>query len=478
MKTTKEEEFLFIPGNERAMAVCSDNSCPCPQVPIPRNSGYFFIEKRLNVFVANITCEQGARLRNLDLESAHQDAKMWWRYGRVPARESIKNYKNNQNAPFENIQTGDVHKAIDRIRREALNSIVDLEQKYFGSESEESKHEKKPEFVRDKNGYFFDSKNYSRFTYPEIFIPDGVKVIQQGMPSSKFVAPTKPIYKSPVNRGLFVFWIVILVVVVGMVAEGDNISGNLLIAAIMFIFGTTLINLNFRRKKKNSEQDYQEQIKRYEQDFDRFLEKQKVEFGEQHIREWRTQKIKDFFKGSIVFYEANKKAPKGKAEDYFHKHLIDFFGNEKIITDVEVGDFDRPYKPDFVYYDKNNGLKIDIEVDELYSFFSKDPIHYYYLDDKRNQYFTSKRWCVIRFSEEQVINYPERCCKVIHQELKKLNLHNPFLSQKFQYTADLPPYNKWEKEEAEKLMKQNFREFILDDRFFKNFEKQKTNSLN
>jgi hypothetical protein len=236
--------------------------------------------------------------------------------------------------------------------------------------------------------------------------------------------------------------------------------------------------LNFRGKKRNAEDDYQKELERYKRELVRFYENQKSEFSELQILEWRTKKIKDFFYGSITFYPSKEKVLKGKAENYFHKHLIDFFGKDKIITDIEVGNFDRPYVPDFVYYDESKGLKIDIEIDEPYSLSSKKPIHYMYKDDKRNQYFTSKRWCVIRFSEEQIINYPERCCKVIHQELSKLNLHDPFLTQTFKFTENLPPYKKWQKEESEELKDNNFREFILDDRFFKNFEKQNPTMMN
>jgi hypothetical protein len=42
----------------------------------------------------------------------------------------------------------------------------------------------------------------------------------------------------------------------------------------------------------------------------------------------------------------------------------------------------------------------------------------------------------------------------------------------------LPPYKKWQKEESEELKDNNFREFILDDRFFKNFEKQNPTMMN
>lgn len=100
--------------------LCSDNSCPCPEVLIPHGTGYLYIEKSLVDFrrqyptmesarkamqlrqdqmrASNmmftgfyrlgpiLVCEQGAKLRNLDLEVAATDAKYWWETGKVPLR--------------------------------------------------------------------------------------------------------------------------------------------------------------------------------------------------------------------------------------------------------------------------------------------------------------------------------------------------------------------------------------------------------
>ncbi len=99
---------------------CSDDNCPCPEVVIPRGTGYLYIDQELVDFrrrcptmksVAEamerlqeqmrasgvgltgfyragpiLVCEQGARLRKLDLEVAAADAKYWWETGKVPLR--------------------------------------------------------------------------------------------------------------------------------------------------------------------------------------------------------------------------------------------------------------------------------------------------------------------------------------------------------------------------------------------------------
>ena len=101
---------------------CSDNNCPCPETPIPRGEGYLYVgpevvelrlqhpshESAVGELAARmrsmqvgmgfpvatsfgrvgpvLVCEEGARLRGLNLRIAGADAKHWWRTGEVPLR--------------------------------------------------------------------------------------------------------------------------------------------------------------------------------------------------------------------------------------------------------------------------------------------------------------------------------------------------------------------------------------------------------
>lgn len=104
-------------------AVCSDLSCPCPETPIPPGKGFLYISPDVVEFrrearsegeamaklellrhsreaqtgamvlidpkgiaVPVLICEQGARLRPIDLETAAADARHWWESGQVPLR--------------------------------------------------------------------------------------------------------------------------------------------------------------------------------------------------------------------------------------------------------------------------------------------------------------------------------------------------------------------------------------------------------
>lgn len=86
------DEYFFLGGLYREdHAYCSDNNCPCPQVMIPRGKGYIYVEQWPDgSFHSQLTCEEGARLRNLDLEVASKDAKRWWSTGMVPKRVTPK----------------------------------------------------------------------------------------------------------------------------------------------------------------------------------------------------------------------------------------------------------------------------------------------------------------------------------------------------------------------------------------------------
>ena len=102
--------------------LCSDNDCPCPEVKIPRGSGYIYVSQKavefrrdaptveelkiklklikasspfavtviLRTASAILMCEQGAKLRGIDLEIAAADANHWWKTGLAPLRATPK----------------------------------------------------------------------------------------------------------------------------------------------------------------------------------------------------------------------------------------------------------------------------------------------------------------------------------------------------------------------------------------------------
>jgi very-short-patch-repair endonuclease len=409
-----------------------------------------------------LTCEEGARLRNLDLKSAHEDAIMWWKFGKVPARESIKNYDKNQFAPFENAKYGDVQKQTRERYLETLDKIVELENKY----NNKPNSVEKSEFKKNKEGYYFKSPSINDITYPELFIPIQLSELKVKLPPSKLYPPSKPIYKAPVNHALYLYLLAMLVFLILAITEDNSKIANVVIVLVLALLGS----LGLSGKKSKSEMKFKKELENYEKEIVAYRIKLKNEFSVPDIKRWRKEQLKTILKNSGEYRDIEKISAKGKAEEYFYSHLVKFFGKGKIIKDVQLGKFDKPYVPDFIYFDPTNNLKIDIEIDEPYSLSTnRELIHYIEKDTKRNDFFKSERWFVIRFSEEQVIRFPERCCKFIYKVVSDLNLNDPILDEKFSMTSDLPIFKKWTLEEAIDLKDRGYRDTVLEDVYFSTF---------
>ncbi|MCX6328243.1 MAG: hypothetical protein NTZ85_01835 [Bacteroidia bacterium] len=117
-------------------------------------------------------------------------------------------------------------------------------------------------------------------------------------------------------------------------------------------------------------------------------------------------------------------------------------------------------------------LHIDIEINEPYSIENGLPLHFYYYsfseegwtlketDSMRDAFFSLKGWFVVKFSEEQVISFPDRCCKVIYKLVRSLFPNMKFLED-FNTNEDLIPVKCWSIIDCINLERQNYREKYL-----------------
>ena len=64
---------------------------------------------------------------------------------------------------------------------------------------------------------------------------------------------------------------------------------------------------------------------------------------------------------------------------------------------------------------------------------------------------------MIRFSEEQVVRYPQSCCKAIAKVITSVLGDNLYLSQ-FTLVADLEPMKQWTESEAAYMADRNYRQ--------------------
>jgi hypothetical protein len=114
------------------------------------------------------------------------------------------------------------------------------------------------------------------------------------------------------------------------------------------------------------------------------------------------------------------------------------------------------YTPDFTLICPKTGLHIDIEIDEPYSIKEKLPIHFIDCgDEKRDNFFLDHNWCVIRFSEFQIIKNPDDCLQTIK------SVYNSLLTMKPTYTTELVPERRWTYEDSYILQSKKYREGYL-----------------
>ncbi|MBD1823959.1 DUF559 domain-containing protein [Cyanobacteria bacterium FACHB-DQ100] len=172
------------------------------------------------------------------------------------------------------------------------------------------------------------------------------------------------------------------------------------------------------------------------------------------------------------------KPPRGRSESQFERDLWRYFPG-KIHTGLLVKrpELQQPYVPDFAYLDR--ALAIDIEVDEPYTYDTRQPIHFLDCpkDRSRNQFFTDHGWIVIRFSEAQVIKSPASCCKAIASTIALISHDNSIMSA-FRQVPTLKPDRRWTAEQAQQLATQNYRERLQHQPIEESLKQRRTQQSN
>lgn len=191
----------------------------------------------------------------------------------------------------------------------------------------------------------------------------------------------------------------------------------------LFLLSFTLVGLglavfsrNRRLKRDHGEAErayeaarweYESQAQRYACELERAQDPQRV-------AAYRAQRYREALGSTPVPVRTAWTFKEGAAEPAFFAHLTSRFGDRVmrgVTVDTGCDDEDRvPYLPDFVYWDPETGVAIDIEVDEPYVLGSGAPIHCVGEDAPRDAFFSDWGWTVLRFAEWQVVCEPEACC--------------------------------------------------------------------
>lgn len=119
---------------------------------------------------------------------------------------------------------------------------------------------------------------------------------------------------------------------------------------------------------------------------------------------------------------------KGYKENDFFSKITQTLRDIEITNNVHmvIPNFNKPYEPDLVLFDKSLNLYIDIEIDEPYDGYYRYPTHYINpegelkQDNVRDLFFTESGWVVIRFTEKQVHCQAYACIDYIQNVLHSL----------------------------------------------------------
>lgn len=160
----------------------------------------------------------------------------------------------------------------------------------------------------------------------------------------------------------------------------------------------------------------------------------------------------------------------GVSEKQFFIYLCRYFS--EFYDFCMGGEFPIPgtsfrYTADFILVHKPTGLAIDIEIDEPYEGRTGKPHHCVdrNKDNQRNRFFLERNWVVIRFSELQVVKYPDGCCKAIARVICQITGDYRSLV-KLQNVKDSLPHQQWKFKQAVYMAKAKFRNSYLKNNFY------------
>lgn len=157
---------------------------------------------------------------------------------------------------------------------------------------------------------------------------------------------------------------------------------------------------------------------------------------------------------------------KGFKEQVFYEAIVAGIDNAEVGIDVHLSIpyFNRPYEPDIVVFDKSLNLYIDVEIDEPYDGYYRNPTHEFVEDEKlgpvkkddtRDLFFTESGWVVIKFTERQVHQQEQQCIALINDVLNLLR------DYKLQQNSTCIQELQWSYQQAVKWQKINYREKYL-----------------
>lgn len=302
-------------------------------------------------------------------------------------------------------------------------------------------------------------------SYPIILIPDSIQAAKSKLPELaefKLTLPNSPGPKPEILKKRTVATQGAIAVMPGAIAISypkARIAGlGLMAAALIAIAVQTWRKIHQNHHRKTKYQRYHQEMAIYQEESRRhILEKQRAIVG------FQLKLILQILDQSLPPDGSNSRARRGWSESTFQNYLERYFPGQIRTGETinRVGTNRYPYTPDFIFFDSHTGLHVDIEIDEPYAYLNRKPTHYIGCnkDGARNQVILSRGWLVVRFSEEQVVRWPESCCKNLAEAIAALMGNQ--ITEAFVDVPDLPRRSRWTREEAIAMAERSSRQEYL-----------------
>ncbi|MFB2895128.1 hypothetical protein ACE1CI_19650 [Aerosakkonemataceae cyanobacterium BLCC-F50] len=329
--------------------------------------------------------------------------------------------------------------------------------------------------------------NSIRGFYPVILIPDSIRqfcinnpipVLEEESAIPTIKQPFPP--RTPVfyhSRYYFVIqlWMVSVVIlmlinwlfVINIIAFWSSIVYASISTVAAFCY---LRFVDFQRQNRYHQRlaEYQQQLAEYETyQLRRVQSKSKESEQYNSLLHKRSKLLKNLLKEIVQLPATQGKieVQQGVSEKQFFVYLCRYFSD--LCDFCMGGEFAVPgkffsYTADFILVHRATGLAIDIEIDEPYDGKTGKPHHCMdsNKDNQRNRFFLERNWVVIRFSELQVVKYPDACCQTIAKVVFQITGDYRSLV-KLQNVQELLPHKQWKVKEAVYMSKNKFRNSYL-----------------
>jgi very-short-patch-repair endonuclease len=273
--------------------------------------------------------------------------------------------------------------------------------------------------------------------FPIILIPTKMQLILQELPPIPIFFDRPPAYpESEPQPPSFVRSVVeamLFSIAASLIYRISVLAGSILfvIGLIIIIIHQSLRLKSYRKQLHN----YNQVLVAYYKSLDIYARKEAqhetnvvLAHSTSKSLEYLRPKLLEFLGGVSSHGSIASNTPQSEVEQDFAQVLSKYFPN-LIHVGWQVELSNGMFVPDFAYIDPDTNLHIAIEVDEPGDRSIKDAKEY-------DQNLMDAGWIVIRFSESQVIQSPQSCCKAIATILDQL-WGVPQLMHRFAEVSDL-----------------------------------------